>query len=966
MSSDADRSGARIAGLISRFERPMPAPAQTYELNGNAFRHDDPGRPSTSRLAPAEQRIRPRLASSTMRQSARTPSPVPIRSFSPVGVAKVGHIPAAGTKPLKMTSHSTLQEWDQWLPEHGGPRELGVGMRPLSRAGESNGNGISSRLLDSPDFMVKGPRSGQSTPHKRPTSLRVDSTETIPLSTGSDKSSYLIDPKPEELYRRMQQAQLQRGRPHMARTFSDGTGSSISLVTSNVSRSIPSSPEPDYRRRYNNAAIPRHHLRHRRSISTPPIAYSRQSTPASDNTSTSTNSYTVGEEYPAYAVEYIKRETVATPDSGYSGSDESRISVPRMRQRDRISSPVPQIPYTPPSKPLSFEFGGDAQIDARPSSGPRAPQSVNRPRPRPTVNDYSPEATRRPRGGVNPQIEHWASRSSTSGRSPGTTRTPVPYSRANRLDPSMAANPLQGDANRLNAMSRRTSYSSVTGISPVPDTFPRSIEQVGNHYPKRHTLPRSSRSARVLKVDTQGPHLDRTLSGHTTSPASPIATMNGASRDIDINPVLTERRKVSDFDFVNTLGAISRPYTPDKFAMDLLNSQKETLKKRSSSRRSIQSLASFGALSRNSDNEPVVNAPAPTPQKNVLRKVNSGRSTRLSFDDEKIDPHILTSPAPAKNVFHGVEPDVYMTDIPSASTKVKLGDADWDDPGSPRSSINPEGGESERIKNRPSLFKLLDCTLSAPALSGLSVELARVSHQIHGDPEKSQEQGTGKKSPPYVSPTMTIRTEPPQRAPPEVPTGVVPSAASAPSIRNEKLETPPRSRFLFVTMFRESRLFVRQSLSSGFGAAKDTFRERRHHEKMSDPALLKKHKLPSKSKNRFMSFGRSKKRDSIDTRYRPSSGLGVVDGSADTSHDSPGGTDMEKKSIHDLVSTMSLVGTDKQSAFHEDLKPNGKSNGKDIQPLKTSTELARKSHRPSVVSLRWRPSSMSLKETVAS
>lgn len=199
------------------------------------------------------------------------------------------------------------------------------------------------------------------------------------------------------------------------------------------------------------------------------------------------------------------------------------------------------------------------------------------------------------------------------------------------------------------------------------------------------------------------------------------------------------------------------------------------------------------------------------------------------------------------------------------------------------SSISENDGHSCGIRNRPSLFRVLDCALSTPAISGLSVELARVSHQIHGDIGSSKdvniqdkEQVMETEQPAATSNVMNA-TEP---ATTELEQSLsLDSSGPSTPLNSNTLEKPQSSLSMFVNMFRESQLFIRQGFASGWGVAVNSFRERREQDKTSIPNPQKKVKVymsgaqqpkhQPKHKKRFMSFMRTKGKESLDQEVTP-------------------------------------------------------------------------------------------------
>jgi hypothetical protein len=222
------------------------------------------------------------------------------------------------------------------------------------------------------------------------------------------------------------------------------------------------------------------------------------------------------------------------------------------------------------------ELGVDGQID-------RSRYRMNRSKSSST--DYSPEAFRRLHGGVMPNIDQDPELPNDRGRPPLTSRTSSHYSKL----PDLAIIPPQNTT-------RRSSYSSATGIAPVAAGYVTNFSNSSSEPP---SMSRAASAHVPLRVDTWVSHVDGALNSPTSVPESPIG--GSAFADSPFGPISQpERKRVDDFGFLNTIEASTRPYTPDMFAVEAGMLNLETTTTRNSSQRSKRSLASFGTLSKRS------------------------------------------------------------------------------------------------------------------------------------------------------------------------------------------------------------------------------------------------------------------------------------------------------------------------------------------------------------------------------
>jgi len=260
----------------------------------------------------------------------------------------------------------------------------------------------------------------------------------------------------------------------------------------------------------------------------------------------------------------------------------------------------------------SNEMGVDGQIDrSRYRMGRSKSNSI----------DYSPEAFRRLHSGEITGTDVIEGGIIGRTRPPLTSRTSSQYSKL--ADPAIIP-PMN--------VTRRSSYSSVTGISPVAEGYVTNFTTIsaGSHSRKNSARGPLSVDTRVAQVDGA---LNSPVRGSGSVPESPIGGQ--------FTPSPVERKRVDDFDFVNTIESFSRPYTPDRFVFEagMLNLNKDASTTRNSSQRSKRSLASFGGLSKRSagiSNTAIQSVqPPPTPPvRNVLRKKNpSLKNSQIDGND---------------------------------------------------------------------------------------------------------------------------------------------------------------------------------------------------------------------------------------------------------------------------------------------------------------------------------------------
>ncbi|KAI5802013.1 hypothetical protein FPQ18DRAFT_406966 [Pyronema domesticum] len=265
-------------------------------------------------------------------------------------------------------------------------------------------------------------------------------------------------------------------------------------------------------------------------------------------------------------------------------------------------------------------------------------------------------------------------------RPPLTSRTSTQYSRLN--DPYVYPAP---------SVSRRASYSSATGINPLAEryltNFPTGSLQL------QPLSGATSHSQRAL-IDYTRTYIqvDGTLNSPTKGPESVPESPVIVQYPPQFIPSPIERKRVDDFDFLNTIESAPRPYTPDRFVFEagMMNLNKETSTTRNSSQRSKRSLSSFGALSRRSTGASYMAsqsgqppplpsaAPADSPARNVLKKKNPSlkQAQTEGLDFINFDHY---NPSPESNGFirrslqslrRSKEHDTQPLDIPHTASTI--------------------------------------------------------------------------------------------------------------------------------------------------------------------------------------------------------------------------------------------------------------------------------------------------------
>jgi hypothetical protein len=283
---------------------------------------------------------------------------------------------------------------------------------------------------------------------------------------------------------------------------------------------------------------------------------------------------------------------------------------------DNLMSLSPEVNGGRFSSYYDYDIGIDGQID-RPGTGYTMGRSKS------SSADYSTQALRQLHSAIGIDVTNGGSIGRT--RPPLTSRTSTQYS---RLDDTYVY--------PAPSVSRRASYSSATGINPLTERYLTNFPAVPLQSQPLSKAP-SSHSQRALIDNTRTYiQVDGTLNSPTRGPGSVPESPVVVPYPPQFIPSPIERKRVDDFDFLNTIESAPRPYTPDRFVFEagMLNLNKETSTTRNSSQRSKRSLSSFGALSRRSTGASYMAsqsgqppplpsaASADLPTRNVLKKKN--------------------------------------------------------------------------------------------------------------------------------------------------------------------------------------------------------------------------------------------------------------------------------------------------------------------------------------------------------
>jgi len=407
------------------------------------------------------------------------------------------------------------------------------------------------------------------------------------------------------------------------------------------------------------------------------------------------------------------------------------------------------------------------------------------------------------------------------------------------------------------------------------------------------------------------------------------------------------RKKVGDFDYINTLESADRPYTPDEFVVNMTANAREANRVKGSSKRSVRSLASF--MSRHSENDTNITTPLTPNSINVLRKENPSLKPRESGESEYFDAQDTMHSTASRKAFDKMNADVYMTDIPNSPDAQK---SPTNDNGDVQSISSDVEGEC-RLRNRPSLFRLLDCTIAPPAVSGLSEEIARVSDQIQAGKEPEAEQLE-------ILPTQTqMEKDFCEQSSPLV-------AESSTAMSTNSYSTGQNSqkhkKLSLGSVFREGRVFIRDSLNNGLGSAVQNLRSRRNtggSAASQERAGVYMTGALSSAKSSKVRLGKGKKK-AHDTVGRSSSQSTREDASvSDQSITNSSGTSTPDKSVapsttgtksvSDVINATAANINHQKSVFTEDLKKSELKGVKPVKPVKSRMN----SRRGSTASMTW-------------
>jgi hypothetical protein len=456
------------------------------------------------------------------------------------------------------------------------------------------------------------------------------------------------------------------------------------------------------------------------------------------------------------------------------------------------------------------ELGVDGQID-------RSRYRMNRSKSNST--DYSPEAFRRLHGGVMPNIDQDSELPNGRGRPPLTSRTSSHYSKL----PGLVIIPPQH-------ATRRSSYSSATGIAPIAGGYVTNFSNSSSEPP---SMPQADSTNVPLRVDTWVSHVDGALNSPTSVPESPIG--GSAFADIPFGHIpQPERKRVDDFGFLNTIEASTRPYTPDMFAVEAGMLNLETTTTRNSSQRSKRSLASFGTLSKRSTTGTFVGNQNVTISaatgRNVLRKRSPSLKT-AQMDGPGQNFSNASLPAENKSFLpgslrgHPVDLDL-SSDMPHTATTCA----------GPSRGLIKESSHASLADNDPpqktsrkSLFNIVDVFSKGETQNDHTHSLDS-GHGVGRGPKRSntfsKQLGSSVHRQPRSDPDLattyeTVRND-----------GMIPAiltaSASAPSSVSGSKQLASRFRS---TVYGESRRVLRSIWYDGLTVAMEELKERRDFEK---------------------------------------------------------------------------------------------------------------------------------------
>lgn len=517
-----------------------------------------------------------------------------------------------------------------------------------------------------------------------------------------------------------------------------------------------------------------------------------------------------------------RTRSVHSSNSSRSAKSHQNYSYPRNHSGMSEHNSIPesghhhQSPYATAS-----ELGGDGQLD-------RFRQRMGRSKS--TSTDYSPEAFWRFHGGVIPNME-LDSESGSRARPPITSRTSSHYSKLADPVAIPAAN-----------VTRRSSYSSATGISPVAEGYVTNFSNTSIE-PQNNILTRTISAQRALIVDTRVSQVDGALNspmGPGSVPESPMGPGGLSFTDSQFYPTLTlERKRVDDFDFLNTFEASARPYTPDQFAVEAGMLNKDASTTRNSSQRSKRSLASFGGLSKKSGGHSyTTNHSVPVPaSRNVLRKKNPSLKS-AQMDGNDFNPYGSVTKLSQDNStgfldsLRGrpqfLQEDEYSADMPHTATTCA----------GPSRGLIKEGSYMSLNENTNVPNRTKGSRLSLAKLNPFS-KAGRERMSFMG---RSESAGKGPKHSNTFANTPTtarttasyIRSSPGETFPPSSNGDTVSSASigtrtsSLLDFANDGNHTPS---YYVSTIYSEGKQVLRQAWNQGWAAAMDDLKERRDLDK---------------------------------------------------------------------------------------------------------------------------------------
>lgn len=523
--------------------------------------------------------------------------------------------------------------------------------------------------------------------------------------------------------------------------------------------------------------------------------------------------------------------SVFPPFGGTSGTvsaTSERKSIEKMRSfnfsypwaytpDDRLKDPKRRRSVSGGSR-YHFEMGSDGQSDPRESSTSFGrSKSVN-------SGSYTAATLRKQHGGISPNIdvEELEPVRTSHARPPITSRTSPQYSRAGFQTPSLRS----AEVDIPGPLTRRASYSSVTGISPVRDGRRSNSPYESSTFPRARTRPNN------LRIDTQL-NLDGSDQGSPGSlPDSPTSgTFPQLHYHHPLAVVHSERRRVDDFDFATTFDVATRPYTPDQFAVDAGMVNRSSTTTRNPSKRSARSFGSIGGRSFGSLGAKLSTCTtrSSTTGRTVLskshRKLNRQRSWE-DTDDNMFSSELASHPTTESNG------ENIFSNLRSRSRKNRKSNYDELEIGMPYTATTSAGPARGIVREgSPAVLSVSSLPLqkslkpsSFNKLGSLAIEGRGKYHTLTTDVKKkfASRRGSRKRSSTSDDTPDTKNSEILQ-----IPRlKIVSSSTSSErtTIRKSYSASPPT---LLTTAYHDGQEVLRQVWNKGFGNALDEWNGRR-------------------------------------------------------------------------------------------------------------------------------------------